>query len=299
MDVSALRLFVEVARQRSFAAVARDRGIDPSLVSRSIAALEAQLGVRLFQRTTRAMELTEAGAHYFARLPALVEELDRLRDEAAALRAEPVGVLRLTASVAFGQTRLVPLLPLFQESFPRLTLELILTDANLDLIADRIDLAIRLGPSLRADLVATRLFATRYHVVASPAYLASHGRPEAPDELAGHKCLLLSLPDYRSRWLFRGGGVGRDVQVGGTIVISTVLALRSAALAGLGPALLPSWLVGRDMTDGQLIDLFPEHEVAGTSFETAAWLLYPSARYLPRKTRSAIAFLKQNLHGQA
>jgi len=295
MDLIALGLFVDVARQRSFAAVARDRGLDPSSVSRSIAALEAQLGARLFQRTTRSMELTEAGAHYFAKLPALIEEFDKVRDEVATLRTDPVGVLRLTASVAFGQICLVPLLSQFQKSFPRLKLELVLTDANLDLIADRIDLAIRLGPSLRADVVATRLFGTRYRVVASRAYLTDMGRPVSPAGLASHSCLLLSLPDYRYRWRFRRGDDVSEVEIDGAIVMSTVLALRSAALDDLGPALLPDWLISEDLDCGRLIDVFPQYDVAATTFETAAWLLYPSARYLPRKTRSAIQFLKQTL----
>lgn len=299
MDLAALGLFVEVARQRSFAAVARERGIDASSISRSIAALEAGLGARLLQRTTRSMELTEAGAHFLARLPALIEEFERIRDEATALRADPAGVIRLTASVAFGQMRLVPLLQRFQESFPLLTLELILTDANLDLVADRIDLAIRLGPSLRADVVATRLLATRYRVVASPAYLARRGRPAAPSDLAAHHCLLLSLPDHRSRWQFRRGEEKSAVAVSGRIVISTVLALRSAAVAGLGPALLADWLVADDLAESRLVDVFPTHDVAAANFDTAAWLLYPSARYLPRKTRGAIEFLRRNLSAPA
>ena len=294
MDLNALGLFVEVAGRGSFAAVARDRGIDPSAVSRTIATLEGALQTRLFQRTTRAMALTEAGEHYLARLRPLVEEFARVRDEAASLRSDPIGTLRLTASVAFGEVCLVPLLGAFRARFPRLQLELLLTDSNLDLLADRIDLAIRLAPSHRADVVGVKLFATRYRVVASPAYLRQQGRPGLAD-LAFRSSLLFALPDFRSRWLFRRGEETIEVPVRGDFVISNALVLRAAAVAGLGPALLADWLVGSDLRSGLLEDLFPDHEVTATEFETAAWLLYPSRDYLPRKTKVAIEFLQARL----
>jgi DNA-binding transcriptional LysR family regulator len=297
MDLQDLSLFMVVARQGSFAAVARDRGIDPSSVSRSIAGLEASLGARLFQRTSRRMVLTEAGELYLARLPSVIEELERLRDEAASLRSGPVGTIRLTASVAFGHTCLLPLLPAFEASFPRLKLELLLTDSNLDLVADRIDLAIRLGPSVRADLIGVRLMPTRYRVVASPAYLTNRGGLTQPSDLADRQCLLLGLTDFRSRWVFRTAVGDKDVAVSGQFVISNPLALRAAAVAGLGPALLVDWLIEGDLRNGGLEDLFPDHEVTATTFDTAAWLLYPSRAYLPRKTRSVIDFLRANLSG--
>jgi DNA-binding transcriptional LysR family regulator len=295
MDIEALRLFIEIAQRGSFAAVARDRDLDPSSVSRIVAGLEAALGARLFQRTTRAMSLTQAGELFLARLVPVLEELGRAQDEITSLRADPVGSLRLTASVAFGQACLVPLLPSFREAFPRLQLELLLSDSNLDLVAERIDLAIRLAPSYRADVVGVKLFATRYRVVASPADLARHGVPEAPAAIGRRDCLLFTLPEFRTRWLFRRDGVTEEVPVRGNLVISNALALRQAALAGLGPALLADWLVDGDLASGALIDLFPGHEVTATSFDTAAWLLYPSRDHLPRKVRSAIDFLRAHL----
>ncbi len=292
MDLQDLSLFVEVARQGSFAAVARDRGIDPSSVSRSIAGLEARLGLRLFQRTSRQMVLTEAGELYLARLPGVIDEMERLRDEAASLRSGPVGTIRLTASVAFGQVCLLPLLPAFSAAFPRLKLELILRDANLDLVAERIDLAIRLGPSVRADVIGVKLMQTRYRAVASPEYLAAAGAPMQPSDLALRPCLLLSLTGFRSRWVFRSKGVQEDVPVAGQFILSNPLAVRAGVLAGLGPALLADWVIDRDLSAGRLVDLFPDHEVTATTFDTAAWLLYPSRAYLPRKTRSVIDFLR-------
>lgn len=293
MDLQSLDLFLHVARQRSFAAVARDRGLDPTSVSRAIAALEARLGVRLFERTTRAMVLTPAGELYLARLPSLVEDLERLADEARSMRTDPVGTLRLTASVAFGEHCLAPLLPAFRRAFPRLRLEFVLTDANLDLVADRIDLAIRLGPGHRGDVESVRLFDTRYRVVASPEHVREHPL-ERPSDLTGRSCLLLALPAFRSRWIFRDAVGTQEIPVSGDIIASNVLMLRAAALRGMGPALLAGWLIEPDLKEGRLIDLFPDHDVTATGFETAAWLLYPSRDYLPQKTRRVAAFLKQS-----
>ncbi|SDR39467.1 transcriptional regulator, LysR family [Rhizobiales bacterium GAS191] len=295
MDTANLRFFVEVAQRGSFAAVARDHGLDPSSVSRAVAILEGELGVRLFQRTTRKMTLTEAGALYLARVRALVEDLDRARDEVRSSRSDPVGMLRLTASVAFGQTCIVPLLGALRAAFPRLELELHLTDRNLDLVADRIDLAIRLAPSLRPDVTGVKLFETRYRVCASPAHIAREGVPAAPADLARRDCLLFTLPEFRSRWLFRRDGVVAEIPVRGSLVISTALALSSAARDGLGPALLADWLIGDDLERGDLVDLFPQHDVTATTFDTAAWLLYPSRQYLPRKVRAVIDFLRSHL----
>lgn len=295
MDTVGLRILVDVARRGSFSVVARDRAIDPSSVSRAVAAIEAELGTRLFQRTTRTLALTEAGELYLARVAPLVEELERARDDLVSARTDPAGAIRLTASVAFGQIRVVPLLAAFGAAFPRLELELILSDANLDLVADRIDLAIRLAPSYRADVIGVKLVPTRYRVMASPSYIEREGWPGTPEALSDQESLRFNLPDYRTRWLFRRGANVTEVPIGGRIVISNALALRSAALAGLGPALLGDWLVHDDVAAGRLVDLFPDFEVAATTFDTAAWLLYPSKEHLPRKVRAVIDFLRKEI----
>jgi DNA-binding transcriptional LysR family regulator len=296
MDFENLRIFVEVARRGSFAAVARDRNVDPSSISRAVASLEEELGTRLFQRSTRRMGLTEAGDIYFGRVAALVDELDHARDETLAVAARPVGTLRLTASVAFGNRCLLPLLPAFRALYPALKLELLLTDTNLDLLAERVDLAIRLGASVDSSLVGVKLFDTRYHVCVSPEYLAQ-GKPlRVPEDLSAHPCLLFTLPEFRSRWLFRDqAGQVRGVPIDGDVVISNALALRTCALSGMGPALLANWLIGDDLAQGRLIDPFPDHVVTANDFDTAAWLLYPSRSYLPNKVRVMIDFLKQQL----
>ena len=293
MNTDELILFSHVAHHGSFAAAAKALDVDPSSVSRTIANLEASLGTRLFQRTTRRMSLTEDGARYLARAVPLAEDLHAMRAETLATRGKPTGTLRLTASVSFGQTAITPLLPRFAEAYPDIAVECLFTDANLDLIAERIDLAIRLAPAIDGDVIVSKLTDTRYRVVASPDYIDREGWPATPSDLAARKCLLFNLPAWRKSWRFKDRtGKTRDVPISGNFVLSPAGALREAARAGLGPALLADWLVGTDIEENRLVDLFPDFEVTATSFDTAAWLVYPSRSYLPAKTRAMIDFLR-------
>ncbi len=293
MDPFLVRLFLDVARYGSFAAAARERDVEPSSVSRAIARLEAALGVQLLQRTTRAMTLTEAGTAFQARAAEVIAGFDRLAEEARSTAVAPSGLLRLTASLAFGQVQLIPRLPAFRAAYPRVRLDLMLSDSNLDLIEDRIDLAIRLGPARRNDLDSVQLFATRYRVVATPEIVATLGALPEPRRLKETAVVLLDLPDYRTRRLFRdSNGAVEAVSVRGDVTISSVLGVRAAALAGLGPALLADWMIAEDIARGALIDLFPNHDVTATSFDTAAWAITPKTKHTPRKTEAMLAFLR-------
>ncbi len=295
MDMVTLRLFVEVARRGNFAAVARDRDIDPSSVSRAMALLEEELGVRLLQRTTRNITLTEAGELYLAQMAPLLEEIARAGDEARGISTGPSGTLRMTASVAFGNTCVVPLLPEFRRCYPDVKLELLFTDTVLDLVSERIDLALRLGQPANTDYIVTKLVNTKYRVCASPEYLQTHPTPVHPADLQHHECLAFALPDFRSRWLFRDTqGAIEAVPIHSDITILNALALRACAIAGMGPVMLSNWLIDTDLRDGRLIDLFPTYDVTATDFDTAVWLLYPSRAHLPNKVRVMIDFLKQH-----
>lgn len=299
MNLPDLTLLQDVARAASFAAVARARGVDPSQVSRTVAQIEETLGLRFFQRTTRRLSLTEEGEAYLTRALPLVEELARLTTEVRTERAQPSGTLRLTASVTFGQRVIVPHLAAFRARYPQVAIEAIFTDANLDLVADRIDLAIRLAPAVEGDLIAARLMDTRYRVVAAPAYLARHPAPARPEDLRDHRALLFPFRPYRTRWTFRQGTSVTEVLVAGDITLSPAGALRDAALAGLGPALLPDWLVDADRRAGALVRLLPDWDVTATTFDTGAWAVYPSRSFLPAKVRAMIDFLRAVLSAPA
>jgi DNA-binding transcriptional LysR family regulator len=294
MNSEDLGLFVEVARLGGFAPAARSLGVDPSSVSRAVAALEAELGVRLFQRSTRKLALTEAGHLYLSRIEPLVNELHQAREEALSTSKGVTGSLRLTASVSFGYQRLAPLLAEFRARHPLLKLEVLMTDTNLNLVNDRIDLAIRLGSRFEGDVVCTKLMNTRYRVVASPSYIRKFGRPLKPRDLKQHSCLLLTLPEFRSAWHFKDRkGKMQDVDVSGEVIVSNPLVQQRCALEAIGPALLADWLSDELVAAGKLVDLFPDYSVTATTFDTGVWLLYPSRNYLPGKVRAMIDFLRE------
>jgi DNA-binding transcriptional LysR family regulator len=296
MDIQHLKTFLEVVQQGSFAGAARKLDVTPSAVTRAVAAVEEALGARLLQRTTRKVALTEAGATYLERIRPLVEELDLASEELAASDGKVHGTVRVTASVAFGQTMLVPLLPALHAAHPALKVDLLLTDSVVDLVSQSIDVALRLGPSVDSSLIGIRLRPVRFRVCASPAYLRKHGRPRKPEDLARCDCLRFPLPGYRTQWTFRDGSGGTEtVAVGGWLVMSTALALHRAALDGLGSALLGDWLIEADLKSGRLVDLFPNHEPTATNFDSAVWLLYTSREHVPQRVRAFIDFVRKML----
>lgn len=295
MDVSTLQLFVEVMNQGSFAAVARDRNLDPSSVSRAIAGLEEELGIRLFQRTTRQLSPTEAGKTYFDRIEPLIEEIQQATDIATDVSGQPQGTLRVTAAASFGLKQIVPLLPKFQQLYADLTVDLLLTDAVVDLVAERIDVAVRLGLLADSTLIAQQLMRTHYTVCASPSYLQKSPPLQQPSDLTNHNCLLFPLAGFRSRWIFKDrSGELSEIPIRGQTITSSAIALQQCAIAGMGLALLPSWLVGADLQAGTLVNAFPDYAVTATDFNTAVWLVYPSRAYVPLKVRLFIEFLKQS-----
>lgn len=294
MNLSDLTLIQDIARHGSFAALARQRDMDASSIGRLVAGIEAELGFRIFARTTRRMELTEAGSLYLARIAPLAEELARAAEEGRAMQSEPRGTLRIAASATFGQRFIVPRLAAFRRLYPQIVVEGIFSDSNVDLVAERIDLAIRLAPAVEGDYIVTKLMETRYRVVASPGYLASSPPLMRPEDMAHHRAILFPYRDYRSRWLFRDAkGRVQEQEVAGDLVLSPAGALRDAALAGLGPALLPDWLIDADIEDGGLKPCIDGWDVTATTFDTAAWMIYPSRSYLPAKVRVMIEFLRR------
>lgn len=296
MNIDDLRLLVDVVQEGSFAAVARRSNLAPSTVSRTISALERELGLRLFQRTSRKLALTEAGVIYYERLRNVLDALDRAHEETKEVTTSTIGTLRVTASVAFGHALLVPLLPTWRAEFPSIGLDLLLTDSQLDLIGERVDVAIRFGVRPDSGMVGSKLLSSRYRVCASRLYLQRMRPLLQPADLAKHDCVVFRWQASHSVWQFCDArGAATDVNVSGSIVISSALSVRQAAIDGLGPALLPDWLIARELSEGTLIDVFPDHEVSATGFDTAAWLLYPSKTYLPRKVRAFIDFMKTHL----
>jgi len=299
MDLDTLGTFIEVMRRGSFAAVARERNLDPSSVSRTIAGLERELGVRLFNRTTRQLSPTEAALAYFDRLEPLIDELARATQMASDSAEKPHGTLRITAPVSFAQVNLVPLLPDFARRYPEVDFELVLTDKFLDLVEERIDVALRLGRINESSLIAHRLCDMVNVVCASPDYLRKRGRPKTPADLEHHDCLHYPLPGYGPKWRFRqGNGAILEVPIHARVAAANGMALRQCAVAGMGILMLPRWNVAAELRSGALLDVLPEHQVTGSEFGLGAWMLYPSRSYLPRKVRAFADYLKEKFkHG--
>jgi DNA-binding transcriptional LysR family regulator len=207
----------------------------------------------------------------------------------------PRGVLRVTTSVSFGERCLVPLLPKFIARYPGLTLDIALIEALVDLVIERIDVAIRLGPLADSSLVATRLFRTTYRVCASPDYLARHPPIQRPADVQGHNCLLFPFWGLHGRWLFKDrDGETTEVAVSGNVAISSGIALEQCALAGMGVAILPDWLVAGSLRSGTLEMVLGDHQAtATTTFDTAGRLVYPSREKMPRKVRLFSEFMKR------
>jgi DNA-binding transcriptional LysR family regulator len=300
MDLHALAIFVETVRKRSFTAVANDRDVDPTTISRTIAALEQELNLRLFHRTTRSVQPTEAGMIYFERVEPLVEELRKAQLAASDVQQQPRGVVRVACPVSFAELNITPLLAIFAQQYPEIRFELILTDTPVDLVTEQLDLAIRIGTLHDSTLVAHKLCPMVARVCATPTYLRTHGHPATPADLSQHRCLLLALPGFsRSTWKFiDAAGLTSEVVVNELLRTSNAIALKQWALADMGITLQARWIVGRELRTGQLVDVFPKHQVTAAFDDAAAWLLYPSRKYVPQKVQVLVAFLREQFrHG--
>lgn len=296
MEIETLEIFLHVMRQRNFTDVARARNLAPSSVSRTITALEKEIGIKLFQRSTRRLEPTEAGNVYFERIQPILDELLSAREIAADLIEEPKGTLRVTASTVYGEMYIVPLLPELADKYPLLSIELMLTDAYIDLIEERIDVAVRLGALQDSSYIARQIKTLDFYVCASPEYIAQHGRPNAPDEIKNHNCLLFPRAGHNLNWLFKKKkGVATEVPISGRCLVTNSQAIKQCAVAGMGLALLPDWLAGDAVQSGLLVRLFDEFAVTATDFNGAIWLLYPSRDYVPIKTRVFMNHLIANI----
>lgn len=295
MDLSALELFLDVMQQRSFAAVARRRNVDPSSVSRAIAKLEHELDIRLFQRSTRKLQPTEAGQLYFDRVFPAVAELTAAQQQAMEVSQTPRGTLRVTAPSVFAEKQLAPLLPEFAQRYPELRVELLLMDAYLDLIAERIDVAIRVGSLQDSTYRLQKLRSMEFFVCAGPGYLEQHGLPESPEEIINHSCLLFPRRNHSLSWLFKDEtGQVTEIPIQGQYLITNSAAIRECAISNMGLTLLPDWLIEKDIAAGNLVRLFNHYKVTATDFTSAVWLLYPSQTFIPRKTQIWIDYLAKD-----
>ncbi|MCU9949918.1 LysR family transcriptional regulator [Pseudomonas sp. PDM13] len=283
-------VFVRVVETGGFTSAARACGMTPSAVSKLVSRLEARLGARLFNRSTRRLGLTPEGERFYQRSLGILADLNEAEREAGA-RARPHGRVRISCNVPIGRQHLIPVLPEFLALYPEVSLDISLTDAVVDLLETRADVAIRSGPLKDSGLVARKLGDYAHHVVAAPAYLARHGVPATPAELAGHNCLNFNYQRAGRDWPFLGEE--EDEMPRGNLSISDGDALRHLALAGLGLARLASFQVHDDIREGRLQAVLEDFN-PGDSKPVHA-LYVGQGGHLPTRVRVLLDFLAERM----
>ena len=289
--IDELKAFVATAQTGSFTAAAGQMGVSNRLTSKYVAELEARLGVRLLQRTTRKVGLTPAGEDLLARAPAILDDLDALIGEVTERSRGFTGVIRVSASVTFGEIWVAGMLERFGRANPALSFDLRLSDRHVDLATEGIDVAFRLGRIDTQSLKARKLGSFRSVLVASPAYLARCGAPGAPADLAGHDCIIDTNRRTPRRWRLGPEDAADAVAVQGRFQVNSARAAVDLATKGLGIAYVPRFALTKALTSGALVPLLADH--AGEAGTLSA--VYLEGRVLPRKVRALIDFAVEDI----
>ncbi len=297
--LDAMAIFARVVETESFSAAARELGIAKSSVSKQINRLEDELAVRLLNRTTRRLSLTEAGAAFYQGCQRVVAEAAAAESAVTHLAAAPRGRLSVSAPMSFGVRHLSPVLPVLLGRCPELTIDLALNDRLVDLVEEGFDVGIRIAHLKESSLIARRLAPSRQVLCASPEYLAAHGRPQSVEDLKNHDCLLYSYQASGEVWRFSGPS-GSDcpgrhkLRVHGRLRANSGGSLLASALAGFGIARLPSFICGDALRAGRLVRLLPEWS---DPQEPVINAIYPASRNLSPKVRVFIDFLVEQFGG--
>ena len=286
--VDGIAVFAEVAERGSFAAAARQLNRSPAAVTRAVAELEARLGVRLLNRTTRAVSMTEAGQRFLAGAQRVLADLREIEQAAVGQGDAPRGELRVTAPIVFGRRHVLPLVTEFLGRFPEVAIRLALLDRSVDLVEEGFDVAIRIGELSDTSAIATRVGAVRRMVIAAPAYLERHGQPKTPGELVSHDVVSFAGIDSVARWTF-GGDIEAPIKP--RLIVSTAEAAIDAAVSGFGITRVLSYQIGNALAKRSLVRLLHEHEPADVPIH----LVYPDGRHPPPKLRAFIDFVVPRL----
>lgn len=282
-----MEVFARVAESGSFTAASKKLGISVSGVTKNVARLEDALGTQLLKRSTRRMVLTDYGEAYYERCIRILSDVDEAEAAMRRSAAAPQGLVRVLMPYSFGRVTMVPALPAFQERYPEIRLDLTFQDWSwgVDLIENRFDLAVRLGEARGSQLITRILTQGPQLTVASPGFLARHGRPRQPEELVAYRCV---AHREHSTWLYRGEqGERIEVRVRGDVILSSGDALREAAAAGVGIAYGTWWLFRKDLAAGSVVPILEEFGCDGAPVS----IYYPERRHLPAKVRAVIDFL--------
>jgi len=284
-------VFVRVVACNSFTRAADELELSRAVVSKYVARLEERLGVRLLNRTTRRLALTEAGAELFEASRGALERIDEAEERVARLQREPQGRLKVNAPMSFGILQLSRVLPDFLARHPRIHVDLVMDDRLVDFLADGFDVGIRIAELPDSSLVAKKVAPCPVVACAAPAYLAEQGEPATPEDLATQECILYRYSAGANVWRFTAAG-GRDiaVAVSGRLRMNNGIAMKEAALRGFGIILLPTFYVEQELRDGTLRRVLPHYRVP----DLGMYAVYPQRSFVPPKVRAFVEFLSRS-----
>lgn len=293
-EIVSMTVFARVVSARSFTAAAGLLGLSKSVVSARVSALEERLGVRLLHRTTRRLSLTDEGARLYEKCAQLIAAADEAYGLLASAKAEPEGLVRVTAPVGFGLLQMPAVLKGLSARYPRLIVELSLSEHRVDLVESGFDVAIRVADRLDDSALVARLLTKEGAVVcAAPAYVERYGLPASPHDLSSHNCIRLA--PLRPEWQMRVGKKLVQIPISGSLVTDNIAFLREATLLGLGIARMPMSVVAQDLESGRLINVFGEKNPD----EARVFVMHPYRRHIPTKVRAFVDFLVEHFRAAA
>ncbi len=282
-----VKTVVAVVETSSFTAASDRLGISKALVSKYVGEVEGKLGIRLFNRTTRRLALTDAGRHYYEQSITLLEQYAALVDKVTGEQTKPRGLLRVSAPVTFGEMQLSPLLPKFLALYPDLKIELVLTNSAIDMLEEGIDVRLRIGGVDDSSMIARHLKTFPLVLCASPTYIQHHGLPKTPQQVAEHLCIIDSNFRIGKQWpIISPQGQADTIDVQSVISANSPQAVREIAIAGGGIAMCPEFIVADAINDGRLVTILPDY----TTLEFGLFAIYPHRKYVAKKVRCFIDF---------
>ena len=282
-----LKTVVAVVETSSFTAASDRLGISKALVSKYVGEVENKLGIRLFNRTTRQLALTDVGRRYYQQSVTLLEQYAALVDNVTGEQTKPRGLLRISAPVTFGEMQLSPLLPKFLALYPDLKVELVLTNSAIDMLEEGIDVRFRLGGVDDSNMIARHLKTFPLVLCASPAYIQHHGLPKTPQQVGEHRCIIDSNFSIGKQWpIISPQGQSATIDVQSIIAANSPQAVREIAIAGGGIAMCPDFIVEEAINDKRLVTILPDY----TTLEFGLFAIYPHRKYVAKKVRCFIDF---------
>jgi len=285
-EFGTIPVFVAVVDNGGFSAASRTLGISKSAVSKRINQLEKHLGARLLHRTTRKLSLTEAGQRYYEHAAQALTAASQAEDAVTELQGEPQGNLKISSSMSFGRLHVAPLIPKLMQRYPKLQIDLVMDDRNIDLVAEGVDVAIRSGDMPDSTLIARKLAPLRQVLCASPDYIERHSMPLTPSELSQRNCILFSYSGDANEWSLNRGDSSETVQVSGSYRVNNSEALLEALREGIGIGRLPTFVAGPDLKAGKLVRVLESYHIPDHTF----YAVFPERQYLPAKVRAFLDF---------